>query len=141
MGVFDKALKLINDTAENNAVGLQKEFSVDMVTAFARPTPVLTGRATANWKAAVNKEPTPNKNQFDKTASARPTTNRARKALSSLGKNDKVIIKNAVSSETEEGYIIKLEMGHSRQAPTGMFRKNVARSKQILKKSKKKIGL
>jgi len=138
---FREFNQLVDKIAHSNTVGLQKEFSVDMLTSFARPTPVDTGRATANWKAAVNKDPQPNENQFDRTPSASPTTRRAREDLKSLGKNDKVVIKNAVSSGIEGGYIIKLEMGHSQQAPTGMFRKNVVKAKQVMKKSKKRIGL
>jgi hypothetical protein len=138
---FDKARKLISNTIATNGVGLHKEFSVDMVGSFARPTPVDTGRATANWKAGINSEPIPNSNEFDKTPSATPTINKARSDLSGLRMNDEVIIKNAVSSDGEAGYIIKLENGHSQQAPTGMFRKNVIQAQRIADNTAKRIGL
>jgi len=138
---FKKSMKRIIEVAESNTVVFQKEFSVKMVRVIARATPVDTGRATANWKGAVNKEPMPNKNDFDQSPSANKTVNTLKKDISGLKYKDTIIIKNAVSGDNEAGYIIKLENGGSKQAPTGMFRKNVARYKQIAQRTKKELGL
>jgi len=140
-GAFDGALKRIINIAEDNAVAFQKEFTVKMTRVIARDTPVDTGRATANWKGAVNKEPIPNNNDFDRSPSANKTIETLKKDISGLKYKDTVIIKNSVASEGEAGYIIKLEKGHSKQAPTGMFRKNVARYKQIGQRTKRELGL
>ena len=137
-------MKRIIEVSESNTIVFQKEFSVKMVRVIARATPVDTGRATANWKGAVNKEPMPNKNDFDKSPSANKTVNTFKKDISGLKYKDTIIIKNAVSGENEAGYIIKLEKGGkggSKQAPTGMFRKNTARYKQIAQRTKKELGL
>ncbi len=140
---LDEFIKIVKDNAIKNATGLQTQVSVDFVQVIARDTPVDTGRATANWRAGINVEPRGGLSIFDKTATAKPTADRARKALRSLKIGDQVIIRNAVEDESEEpeGYIIKLERGFSRQAPTGMFKKNVIRYKAIIKKSKRKLGL
>ena len=128
--------KKIRGIAQDNALKLLQIFSAEMVKEIARDTPVDTGRATANWKVGLNKEPSAN-NDKDKTPSAAPTVKKAEKVLSGLKDGDIVYIKNSVKG----GYIIKLEHGGSRQAPTGMFRKNVAKWKRIAKRAEKKIGL
>jgi len=132
--------KKIRGIAQDNALKLLQIFSAEMVKEIARDTPVKTGRATANWKVGLNKQPRPN-SDTDKTASASPTVKKAEKVLKDLKSSDTVYIKNSVKSDKEGGYIIKLEHGGSRQAPTGMFRKNVANWKRIAKRAEKKIGL
>lgn len=136
-------LKIVQDNINKNTVGLQKQVSVDFVQVIARDTPVDSGRATANWRAGINIEPRGGLSIFDKTATAKPTADRARRDLKKLKSGDQVIIRNAVEDESEQphGYIIKLEQGSSPQARAGMFRKNVVRYKSIVKKSKRKIGL
>ena len=136
-------LNIVKDNASLNSVGLQRQLSVDLIQAIARDTPVDTGRATANWLAGINRPPRGGMTIFDKSATAKPTADRADKALNNLKLGDEVIVRNAVEDESDDpqGYILKLEMGSSAQARTGMFRKNVFRYKQISRISKKKIGL
>ena len=140
---FKKFIELVKVTSKNNAVNLQRQVSVDYVQIIARDTPVDTGRATANWIAGINIEPRGGLSIFDKSATAKPTADRASEDLKLLKFGDKVIIRNAVEDESEEpqGYIIKLEGGSSPQNRTGMFRKNVARYKSVIKNSKRKLGL
>jgi len=140
---FNTTKKKIKGVTLENAVALFEEFAIQMMTKYARDTPVDEGDATANWVIGINKEPPPTKDQ-DRTISSNKTIKKARVALKNLDVNDKIYIKNAVTSRNGiagDGYIIKLEMGHSKQAPTGMFRKNNLKAKQIEKKSKKKVGL
>lgn len=140
---FKTTKKKIKGVSLENAVALFKEFAIQMITKYARDTPVDEGDATANWVVGINKEPPPTKDQ-DTTKSSNKTIGKARKALEKVDVNDMIIIKNAVrsrNSENGDGYIIKLEMGHSKQAPTGMFRKNNAKAKKIEKRAKKKVGL
>jgi hypothetical protein len=136
-------LNIVKDNVSTNSVELQKQLSVDYVQVIARDTPVDTGRATANWLAGINRDPRGGLSIFDKSSTARPTADRARKDLNILKFGDEVIIRNAVEDESDDpqGYILKLEMGSSPQARTGMFRKHVIRSKQMVRLSKKKIGL
>lgn len=130
----------IRGVAALNGNELLKQFAIDMLTKIARDTPVDTGRATANWKAGVNEEPRPNDSLFDKSPAATATSNRAKKALDKVNVKDEIYIKNAVRSDDEGGYIIKLEHGGSKQAPTGMFMKNVVQYKRIFNRAKKKLG-
>jgi len=140
---LNQFVELIRDNAVKNTIELQRQVSVDYVQIIARDTPVDTGRATANWIAGINKAPRGGKQIFDKTSTAKPTANKAREVLKRLRFGDEVIIRNAVDdgSTDSDGYIIKLEDGASPQNRTGMFRKNVARYKAVVNKSKKKIGL
>ena len=137
---FNKIPSILRDLSSKNGTQFVAVFSADMVKECARDTPVKTGRATANWKVGLNKQPRPN-NDTDKTPSASPTVKKAEKVLARMKLGDTVYIKNSVKSDKEGGYIIKLEHGGSRQAPTGMFRKNVANWKRIAKRAEKKIGL
>lgn len=140
---FKTTKKKIKGVTLENAVALLEEFAIQMLTKYARDTPVDEGDATANWVIGINKEPPPTKDQ-DKTLSSNKTIKKARAALKGLDVNDIIYIKNGVRSrdgKDGDGYIIKLEMGHSQQAPTGMFRKNNTRAKKIEKRSKKKVGL
>ena len=139
MGLFDKSIRTINAAVSVNTVEYQKKFTVNMATPIARDTPVDTGRATANWKADINKEPRPNANIFDQSESARKTINAIESAIKSTKLGDDIILKNAVSSDDEAGYIIHLEKGGSKQAPTGMFKKNIVRYKQIAKATARQV--
>ncbi len=137
---FNKIPSILDDLSRSNGTKFIAVFSAEMVKEIARDTPVDTGRATANWKVGLNKEPSPN-NDKDKTPAASPTVKKAEKVLSRMKLGDTVYIKNSVRSAEEGGYIIKLEHGASRQAPTGMFRKNVAKWKRVAKRAEKKVGL
>jgi hypothetical protein len=137
---FNKIPSILEKLSKTNGTQFVAVFSADMVKEIARDTPVKTGRATANWKVGLNKEPSPN-DDTDRTPAASPTVKKAEKVLSNMKLGDTIFIKNSVRSDEEGGYIIKLEHGASRQAPTGMFRKNVAKWKRIAKRSEKKVGL
>ncbi len=143
MGLLDNFTKLIDEHTKKNTVALQKEFSVIIGQKIARKTPVDTGRATANWKAGVNREPQGRSDEFDRSSTAKKTADIMRKDLKSLKFKDTVIIRNAVNDgeEDSEDYILKLEDGASQQAPNGMFMINVVKYKQIAKEAKRKLGL
>ena len=141
--MFESFTKLIEKHSKENTIAYHKEFSVMMGQKIARKTPVDTGRATANWKAGVNKEPRGRSDEYDTSSTAQKTANEMRKDLRTLGIKDTVIIRNAVNDgeEDSEDYILKLENGASQQAPNGMFMVNVTRYKQIAKEAIKKLGL
>jgi hypothetical protein len=145
----------------DNAGELQKQFSVDMLQQFARDTPVDEGYATANWTASIGRPDLTPKNETDKSVTARKTARKALNDIESLqGVNTEVFISNAVQGRikvgkklksgkrskkrfdshfTGKGYIIQLEEGKSKQAPNGMFLKNIAKASDIANKSKSKI--
>ena len=143
---FAKALKLIEDTREANSIAYKGEFSVSMLTRYARDTAIDTGRATANW---ILKGGSPSLNPIkstDRTSTASPTANKARKASVGIKLNQDIYVSNAVQGEDErgnftgEGYIIGLENGTgSKQTPLGMFRINNAQAKEVSKRSLRKI--
>ena len=143
MGLFDNFHKLVDQHTKKNSVAYQKEFSVIMGQKIARSTPVDTGRATANWKAGVNKAPKGRSDEFDKSSTAQKTANEMRKDLGTLGSKDTVVIRNAVNDgkEDSEDYILKLEEGKSGQAPNGMFMVNVVQYKRVAREAIKKLGL
>lgn len=144
-----------------NAGELQKQLSIDLLQQFARDTPVDTGRATANWKANPNTPDLTPITDKDPSVTALKTKRAAEKKIEHLrGVNNDIYITNAVQgveevgkklksgkrskksfdqNTTGEGYIIQLEHGKSKQAPNGMFLKNVAKAGDIVKKSKKTI--
>jgi len=141
---FDKANKLIADTLEANSVAYKGEFAVSMLQEFARDTPIDTGRATGNW---ILRGGSPNLRPvkfLDRTSTASPTVNRARKDVKGIKLKEMIYVSNAVQGEDErgnftgEGYIIGLENGKSKQAPLGMFMINVVKAKEISRRAVKK---
>jgi len=141
--MFESFTKLVEKHSKQNTIAYQKEFSVIMGQKIARKTPVDTGRATANWKAGVNKAPKGRSDEFDRSATAQKTANEMRKDLGSLGVKDTVVIRNSVNDGLENGedYILKLEDGASSQAPNGMFMVNIVQYKRVAREAIKKLGL
>ena len=137
---FNKIPDILKNLSGGNSKAYISFFSADMLQRFARDTPVDTGRATANWKVGINEEPRPNEDT-DRSVSAAPTVKKAKEVLKGYKIGDDVFIKNSVRSDDEGGYIIKLEQGHSKQAPTGMFLKNLSKWRKVAKNAQKKIGL
>lgn len=130
---FAKASKLIADTLEANSIAYRNEFSVSMLQRFARDTPIDTGRATGNW---ILQGGSPNLKPVtftDKTSTAMPTTNKARKATKGIKIKEDVYVSNAVQGDDGSGYIIGLENGKSKQAPLGMFKINLVQAKEVSK--------
>ena len=143
--------------AITNSEELAKEFTADMTAEYAKNTPIDTGLAKGNWVAKLNNEPAGFSREFDKTKTGSKAKKKALKKLAKLSIKDTAYVKNGVvggkqsftksgrrkkpTEFTEDGYILKLEDGTSPKAPTGFFRKTNMRAKQIIKKSKRKLGL
>ena len=129
--------------AEINSVALFKAGSTDLGRKIATDTPVKTGRATANWRFGVNREVRGVSTDFHKTKTAIKTWRHMVQDVSKATLKDTLILKNQVNSgdEADEDYIIKLEEGKSKQAPTGMFMKNITgnNAQKSFDKSWKKI--
>lgn len=99
---------------------------IELFSSVIADTPVDTGRARGNWQTRVNTPATDEINRLD--PSGFKSMAEARAANFKLG--DVVYLTNNLP------YINRLEFeGHSKQAPNGMVRKNVARIEGILRKA------
>ena len=142
---FAQFTELVTKHAEANAVAMFQEGTADLSRKVAIDTPVDTGRATANWKGGVNRNPEGSSNIFDKSPTAKKTYDILKTDIKKAKLQDTIIVRNAVNDGTEDGefYIRKLENGPldggSTQAPTGMFMKNMATARKSFKKTKKRI--
>lgn len=138
---FAQFTELVTKHAEANAVAMFQEGTADLSRKVAIDTPVDTGRATANWKGGVNRNPEGSSNIFDKSPTAKKTYDILKKDIKKAKLQDTIIVRNSVSDGQADGeeYIIKLEEGASKQAPTGMFMKNMVKANKSFKKTKKRI--
>jgi len=140
---LEKFVEEVEYTAEENGVVLQKKTAVEIGKRAARDTPIDTGKATANWTISINSEDTSDKQLFDQSQSASPTVKRMESAAASLRYGDDIYLSNGVTGEgreseslyeeSEDGYIVDLENGHSKQAPNGMFQKHVVSVENIVR--------
>lgn len=127
MSTFSKQLssfrkKAIADTDEAKLAVILELFG-----SIVKDTPVDSGRARGNWQASFNGPINTQTNRRDKDA-----TLVINEIIGALKPGDGVWwLTNNLP------YIAKLEYdGHSKQAPEGMVRKNVARFDQIVSKAK-----
>ena len=140
---FNEFEKLVNKVFENNVRIYQKNFTVELGGEIARYTPVDTGHATGNWHGSVNASSNKVLNRYDQSADAGSTKKDIERELSGAKYGDTLYLNNAVrnTEENGDGYIVKLENGMpggSKQAPHGMVRINIARSKELSKRALKK---
>lgn len=91
-------------------------------------TPVDTGRARGNWQCRIDQQPTGTVG----TTGAGAAIAAVRDELDVFGVGHAAWLVNNLP------YIERLEYGHSRQAPAGMVRKNVARIRQIVEQEARK---
>jgi len=136
---FKQAFDRIEEVFEGNTVTYQQRFVIKMGTEIAKSTPVDTGAATANWQGSINAPDLNPTSKLDKSYAASPTGKDIKKSVSSSKFGDTLYLSNGVGNDKEDGgYIVKLENGHSkRQAPQGMVKINLARSKVISKRALK----
>ena len=106
--------------------------SIKLFGAIIQSTPVLTGRARANWQLSGSKPATGTVTTNDSTGTV--TTNKITTGIASALDWSQFTLTNNLP------YIVKLEYGYSEQAPTGMVRTNVARFEKLLNEEAKKNG-
>lgn len=146
---------ILNRTVETNAKAIHREFSGEMLSEFAKNTPVDSGNARGSWvvstdgsspsrQARLTKDGRVFSRFLDKDPSAAKTVKRGRKAMNSSKVGGTITISNNASVKNHDGsedhYIVQLENGRSSQAKNGFFRKFIARAPAILKKAQTKLS-
>lgn len=121
---FSKDVEAFKKKVLKQATSFKQAVGVELATSVILDTPVLTGRARANWQVTIKQ---PAQNTVDRTPSIAIN---AAKRPSNFGElEDTAYLTNNLP------YIRGLEDGRSKtKAPNGMVRKNVDRIDQILKR-------
>lgn len=122
--------KFIQKTEKKTEQVIKKVF-IDLSTDIIKDTPVATGRAKNNWFPDVNKFSSEKTIINDKTG--RISTVRITSSANSYKLGDTLTFSNNLP------YTVDLEYGKSKQAPSGMVRKNIMRWKSIVEKEARKV--
>lgn len=137
MNTFALDMKKFADKAGEFADVAVRQVCLNLTTGIVLKTPVDTGRARANWQASID-GPSSGTVSFegDKGSGAgapRPSSASERAIAAS-----QAAIKSATGKvfwlSNNLPYIVKLEYGHSKQAPSGMVRKTINEVKRSLSK-------
>lgn len=119
---FAKFAKLTNSSLDETG----RAVALELFSSVIRDTPVDTGRARGNWQTSIG---TPKESEIDRDGSG-PALAEAARETSKFGMGKLVWLSNNMP------YIYRLEfLGWSKQAPSGMARKNVARIQSIVRKA------
>lgn len=142
--------KVVKPTFEKNAVLLHRHAVAEIGGTIVKRTPIDRGYAKGNWNASLNSS-TQSYNEKDTSHTG---IRAKRKMLSQVPamkfKNgSSIFIKNAVvgypredgsySNSVGGGYIIQLENGKSKQAPTGIIAPIMPIIGDIVKKAKRSL--
>lgn len=100
---------------EENAGKFVRALGLEAMGRVMRKTPVDTGRARANWNAAVG-SPDRNVDEGLRASDVRSEQAAAEQEIADFGPGESLFITNALP------YIPPLEDGHSEQAPQGMIK-------------------
>ena len=114
MTSFSLDLAKFGQKAIDNGEKIVRKIAFDMHSRIVMRMPRDTGRATANQQISINTLPSGSILEFDKSGNSTISNGGATLARFKLG--DTIFLYNNVE------YIIPLEYGHSKQAPSGMFR-------------------
>ena len=120
---FALDLKAFGDLSEKRMLAVAKKSFIDVGSMIVRKTPVDTSRARSNWIPSINTMSTEitadNKNLGLIDAEMRSEANKVK-----LG--DTMYLTNNLS------YIVPLEFGWSKMAPSGMLRTSIAQWNQTV---------
>ena len=94
-----------------------RKVALDMFSKIVVKTPVDTGRARGHWTAGVNNAPSGLTGRLDKSGAGAIAGIAA--TVSTARAGDRIYLANNLP------YILKLEYGHSKQAPSGMVRTTI----------------
>ena len=94
-----------------------RKVALDMFTKVVLKTPVDTGRARGHWSAGVNNVPAGLTGRLDKSGAGAIAGITATVTTARAG--DRIYLANNLP------YIVRLEYGHSKQAPAGMVRTTI----------------
>jgi hypothetical protein len=111
---FSMDLAKFGQKAVDNSEKIVRKIGFDMHSRIVQRMPKDTGRATANQQISLNSLPEESVLEFDKSGNA--TISKGGAALARFKLGDTIFLYNNVE------YIVPLEYGNSKQAPSGMFR-------------------
>jgi hypothetical protein len=115
MGQFSLNIEKFVEKAKGNAEVVIKKIAYDIFTRVVFKTPVDTGAARANWLASVGTFVGPKPNTGNVDPEATHTTLEIAKIVDTFTLQSKnLYLANNLP------YILPLENGHSKQAPSGM---------------------
>ena len=118
-------LEIISETDD-----MRKAITIELFNSVILDTPVDTGRARGNWQCSGG-SPMLNSVEREDPTGSQATSEVVSKVESSFGDGSMFLSNNLP-------YIQRLEFGHSKQAPAGMVRKNIARIEQIIREKTSK---
>ncbi len=111
---FTLDLGKFGQRAIDNGEKIVRKIGFDMHSRIVMRMPRDTGRATANQQISINTLSSGSILEFDKSGNS--TISKGGTTLARFKLGDTIFLYNNVE------YIIPLEYGHSKQAPSGMFR-------------------
>ena len=94
-----------------------RKVALDLFAKIVLKSPVDTGRFRGHWTAGVNNVPSGLTGRLDKTGSA--TVAAIAGAVGGVKAGDRIYLANNLP------YAVRLEYGHSKQAPAGMVRTTI----------------
>ena len=121
---FSSQIKAFAKKVQDKTDATLRVAALDLTSRIINRTPVLTGRAKANWQVTVNEVPTSSLVETDKDGSATMA-----KAAAILGKAQYI---QTVYVANNVNYIVGLEYGKSQKSPAGMVRVTVAEWSEIV---------
>lgn len=119
MPTFEQQMEKIIKDREKKALNIFRAVALQLFDRVIRRTPVDTGRARANWNAAIDN---PDESVTDSTLPPQPAP-----TVFSADLGDTLYLTNNLP------YISALEYGYSKQAPQGMVRVTVSELQQALR--------
>lgn len=124
MPTFDQQMEKIIKDREEKALDIFRAVALQLFDRVIRRTPVDTGRARANWNAAIDN---PDMSTTDGTSPPQPSP-----TVYMAGLGDTLYLTNNLP------YISALEYGYSKQAPQGMVRVTASELQQVLRREAKR---
>lgn len=111
---FEQELKtFVEKEVDQSAVNLQKQMATVALETLVYKTPVKTGHARSQWYVSIGSASDEyDKDETDKSGAS--TVGRGQSVINNLQPYDDIYFNNSTP------YIVKLDNGHSRQAPNGM---------------------
>lgn len=108
-----------------------RKIAIDLFGSIVNSTPVDTGRARGSWGIGLNRANPGPRNRKDKNGSK--VQGEIGLALRAFKPGDKITISSNLP------YIGRLEDGHSKQAPSGMVKRNVSRFDTVLRVAAREV--
>ena len=122
---FSQQITRFGKNAADKVQRVRRGVNLKLFNAVILDTPVLTGRARANWRVQVGEPQLAEIDREDKSGSV--AIREVETAVQASTGDQPVYLANNLP------YIEALETGRSKQAPEGMVRKNIARFARLIR--------